>query len=197
MQLQKAGVRSPPAPSGDAQCTREDAEKQYRAAIAETGEIVTAMGTLIGETAINAMRQSSQRLTSNPPIWGGSVQVTCPGRDRIDASGRQGVKADYRDGAPVEIGVGLIRLGELAFVGINSEPYSEIVQHLKNRSPLAQTTVMGLTNGWGNFGYIYSNNASDHLTFQVIGSRLKPGCAEDKIIDAALKLIDQSTSSAR
>ena len=31
-------------------------------------------------------------------------------------------------------------------------------------------------------GYIYSNAASDHLTFEVIGSRLKPGCAEDKIV---------------
>jgi len=38
-------------------------------------------------------------------------------------------------------------------------------------------------------GYIYSNAASDHLTFEVIGSRLKPGCAEDSIIASSVSQI--------
>jgi hypothetical protein len=43
-----------------------------------------------------------------------------------------------------------------------------------------------------NSGYIYSNAASSYLTFQVISSRLKPYCAEDKIISSALELMAQS-----
>jgi hypothetical protein len=190
--LQSAGSGATPSKDPVVPFTIEDARNQYRSAIAETGEIVIAMGAVIGETAIDAMRQSSQRLSGSPSLWSGSIQVTCPGRDRVDTSGRQGVRPNYRDGDPVEINVGLLRIGDVALVGVDSELYSEIVQHLKSRSPLSATMVMGLTNGWGKFGYIYSNNASDHLTFQVIGSRLKPGCAEDKIIDAALQLIAQS-----
>ena len=43
-----------------------------------------------------------------------------------------------------------------------------------------------------NSGYIYSDEAFSHLTFQVIGSRLKPGCAEGKIVSTALDLIRRS-----
>jgi neutral ceramidase len=45
-----------------------------------------------------------------------------------------------------------------------------------------------LANGAANSGYIYSNAANDRLTFQVISSRLRPGCAEDGILKAALDL---------
>ena len=41
-------------------------------------------------------------------------------------------------------------------------------------------------------GYIYSDAAYSHLTFQVIGSRLKPGCAEDKIVSTAIALMHRS-----
>ena len=50
-----------------------------------------------------------------------------------------------------------------------------------------------LANGGGNSGYIYPDDAYHHLTFQVIGSRLKPGCAEDGIIDAALNLMAEAS----
>jgi len=41
-------------------------------------------------------------------------------------------------------------------------------------------------------GYIYSDAAYSHLTFQVIGSRLKPGCAEEKIVSTAVALMRRS-----
>ena len=41
-------------------------------------------------------------------------------------------------------------------------------------------------------GYIYSDAAYSHLTFQVIGSRLQPGCAEGKIVSTVLDLMRQS-----
>jgi neutral ceramidase len=49
-----------------------------------------------------------------------------------------------------------------------------------------------LANGRANSGYIYSNEAATHLTFQVIGSRLKPGCAEDAIVHAAVDLMHEA-----
>jgi neutral ceramidase len=49
--------------------------------------------------------------------------------------------------------------------------------------------MVTLANGSAGAGYIYADRAYSHLTFQVIGSRLKPGCAEGKIIATALKLM--------
>jgi hypothetical protein len=52
--------------------------------------------------------------------------------------------------------------------------------------------VVTLANGMANSGYIYSDEAYSHLTFQVIGSRLKPGCAEGRIVSTALDLMHRS-----
>jgi hypothetical protein len=41
-------------------------------------------------------------------------------------------------------------------------------------------------------GYIYSDKASYHQTFQVIGSRLKPGYAEKGIVSTALDLMKKA-----
>ena len=59
-----------------------------------------------------------------------------------------------------------------------------------SRSALSSNTIMvTLANGSAGSGYIYADRAYSHLTFQVIGSRLKPGCADGKIVATAIKLM--------
>ena len=53
---------------------------------------------------------------------------------------------------------------------------------LKAEAPATKTIMVTLANGSANAGYIYSDNTYSHLSFQVIGSQLKPGCAEGKIV---------------
>ena len=60
---------------------------------------------------------------------------------------------------------------------------------LKAEAPASKTIVVTLANGSADSGYIYSDEAYSHLTFQVIGSRLKPGCAEGKIVSTAVDLL--------
>ena len=60
---------------------------------------------------------------------------------------------------------------------------------LKAEAPASKTLVVTLANGSAGSGYIYSDDAYSHLTFQVIGSRLKPGCAEGKIVSTAVALM--------
>jgi hypothetical protein len=67
--------------------------------------------------------------------------------------------------------------------------YSEIGMRLTAEAPANNTVVVTLANGSANAGYIYADKAYSHLTFQVIGSRLKPGCAEGKIVATAIKLM--------
>jgi hypothetical protein len=88
--------------------------------------------------------------------------------------------------------VGLLRIGDIHLVTVNGEVYTNIARKLKDTAPANKTLMVTLANGRANSGYIYSDDAYHHLTFQVIGSRLKPGCAEEKIISTAIDLMHQS-----
>jgi hypothetical protein len=92
----------------------------------------------------------------------------------------------------VNLKVSLLRIGEIYLTGVNGEVYTNIGLKLKQYAPASKLMVSTLTNGGANSGYIYSDDAYSHLSFQVIGSRLKPGCAENKIVDAAITLMSKS-----
>lgn len=165
----------------------------YKAAIAHTGEWVIAQGTLIGVSAIDVMR-NFRGTRDDARLWAAQEKFTCPGRIRKDAANpaRENVFPGYDDGEDVNLKVGLLRLGDINFVSVNGEVYSEISQRLKDAAPAAKMMMVTLANGTANSGYIYSDDSYSHLTFQVIGSRLKPGCAENRIIDTALQLMQRS-----
>ena len=86
----------------------------------------------------------------------------------------------------------MLRIGDVHFVSVNGEVYSQIGTRLKSEAPASKTIVVTLANGSANSGYIYSDEAYSHLTFQVIGSRLKPGCAEAGIVSSAVDLMRRS-----
>jgi len=169
-----------------------DRRAAYLAAVAEVGEIVSATGALLGESAIGVMRYQIPSRARRAVIRGVSALIQCPGRDRQDQADpvRENALPPYADGAPVEIRVGMLRIGDIYVSTVNGEVYSEIALRLKREAPVAKLMMTSLANGWANSGYIYSNAASPYLTFQVIGSRLKPGCAEDRIVGESLSMID-------
>ena len=59
------------------------------------------MGTLIGESALDVMKNHMPDATGTAAIVGEERPLSCPGRDRLDESARQGVLPPYKDGAPV------------------------------------------------------------------------------------------------
>jgi neutral ceramidase len=164
----------------------------YRAAIADLEQLVTAEGAVIAETAINTMRFGMTDLSGSAEIAAAHEDLQCPGRDRLDAADpvRENAVPPYADGAPVHLKVGMVRIGRINLGWVNGEVYSGIAMRLKREAPVSDLLVTTLANGAANSGYIYSNEAGSHLTFQVISSRLKPGCAEDGIVGAGLRLIE-------
>jgi len=164
----------------------------YAAAIDDTGELVASEGALLGETAINTMRFGMTKLSDAVAIGAAQRQIQCPGRDRLDRDDpvRENALPPYADGASVTIKLGLLRLGDIYLGWVNGEVYSGIASRLKREAPVSDLLVTTLANGMANSGYIYSNEAASHLTFQVIGSRLKPSCAEDAIVATELELIE-------
>jgi len=164
----------------------------YKAAIDTDDRMVSAMGTIIGESALDVMKNRMPEAAASGAITAGERQIACPGRDRLDESARQGVLPPYKDGAPVTLKVGLLRIGDIDIVRVNGEVYNDIWRHLRDRMSNRKAMMTTLANGAAKSGYIYSDAANTRLTFQVISSRLKPGCAESGIIHAALEMATEA-----
>lgn len=201
-----AGTPAPPAPATNsgrgfnpaaAQAGRAPVPAaelaEHKESLARTSAVVVMMGTMIGESAIHAMRNQVTPVDT-ALIWGGQEVFSCPGRVRRDAANpaRENVFPGYDDGPDVNLKVGLLRIGDINFVSVNGEVYTNIGLRLKAEAPAAKTMMVTLANGAAGSGYIYSDDAYHHLTFQVIGSRLKPGCAEGKIVSTAIGLMHKS-----
>jgi len=150
-------------------------------------QMILTMGQMLGEEVMHVMR-TTDHTVSNAAISSNQTTVTCPGRQRTDQGVRAGVAGTYVDAAPVPIRLSLLKLGDIALAGVNAEVYATIGIRLKRESPTA-TMMVTLTNGSAPSGYIPNDAAYSQYTFEVLSSRLKPGCAESAIVNGELDMI--------
>ncbi|MBV9441649.1 MAG: neutral/alkaline non-lysosomal ceramidase N-terminal domain-containing protein [Acidobacteriaceae bacterium] len=150
-------------------------------------QVIQSEGVLLGEEVIRIMSDTT-RLNADAAIAAEQKVVTCPGRRRLD-NAREGSPGKYEDGDPVNIRLGILRIGDIALASVDAEIYSTIGMRFKKESPLADTMIVTLTNGRANSGYIPNDSAFGAYTFQVLGSRLKPGYAETAIVNGWLDLM--------
>jgi hypothetical protein len=148
-----------------------------------------AQGTILGEEVIRVMTDTT-RLSGAVRIWGAQKMLSCPGRVRTD-SGREGMMGSYKDGDPVKLRIGVLGIGDVALTSANAEIYSLISQRTRQQSPMSNTLMVTLANGRAGSGYVPDDASYSHNTFQVLGSRYKPGCAEAGIADGLTELIGQ------
>ncbi len=167
------------------------ARLQTDAAYARQAQMINSVGQIMGEEVIRVL-QLIKRSDDEINIYGSQKTVTCPGRTRTDTDNRQGSPGSYVEGDPVNIKLSLLRIGNIAFCGVNAEIYNIIAQKLKDKSPLTNTVVATITNGASNSGYIPSDDAFQRYTFQVLSSRLEPNCAETSIINGLVEMIDEA-----
>jgi len=150
-------------------------------------QVMESEGVLLGEEAIRVMT-NTKRMDPAPVISAGQTTATCPGRKRLD-NAREGTPGSYEDGDPVHIRLGALRIGNIALTTANAEIYTAIGLKLKAASPVADTLFVTLANGMANSGYVPNDASFGAYSFQVLGSRLKPGCAEDAIVNGLLDVI--------
>ena len=153
-------------------------------------QMILSMGQFLGEEVMHVMR-GMERMETSVQIDGQQKTIQCPGRDRTD-TGRAGFPGTYKDGAPVNIRLGLLKVGDIAIGMVNAEVFNLIAQRLKKESPYARTMMATLTNGSANSGYIPNDAAYAMYTFEVVSSRLQPGCAESAIVNGILDLMSES-----
>ena len=140
-----------------------------------------AQGQVLGEEVIRVMSHM-ERLDGDVDMGAKQVLLTCPGRARVDSGGRGG-PGTYADGPDVDILLGFLGINEIAVTTVNAEVYNVIAQQVKAESPLSKTMVVTLANGRAPSGYIVTDDAYGRETFQALGSRLKPGCAQTGIVN--------------
>jgi hypothetical protein len=150
-------------------------------------QMIQSMGQFLGEEVLHVMR-GMDRMRADVRIAGRRKTVSCPGRERTN-EGRAGFPGEYREAAPVEIRLGLLALGDIMIGAVNAEVFNPIAQRLKRESPYARTMLATLTNGMAPSGYIPHDAAFGTYTFEVLSSRLQPGCAESAIVDGLLDLM--------
>jgi hypothetical protein len=150
-------------------------------------QMILSMGQFLGEEVLHVMREMD-RMDANVRLEGHTTTISCPGRERTN-SGRAGFPGEYQDAGPVEIRLGLLKLGEIMIGAVNAEVFNPIAQRLKRESPYARTMLATLTNGSAPSGYIPNDAAFGQYTFEVLSSRLQPGCAESAIVNGILDLM--------
>jgi neutral ceramidase len=151
---------------------------------------IESEGQLLGEEVIRVMTRSRKTATAEVALWGAQKTLTCPGRQRTN-TGREGAPGAYQDGDPVNFRLGLLGIGGTALTTVNAEVYSLIGQRMKKQSPMTNTVMVTLANGRANSGYVPNDTAFGAYSFQVLGSRLKPGCAEQGIAGTLADLVAQ------
>jgi hypothetical protein len=153
-------------------------------------QMVLSMGQFLGEEVLHVMRGIARTETA-VPIVGGVSTIRCAGRERTN-QGRAGFEGTYKEGNPVEIRLGVLRVGEVMIGAVNAEVFTAIAQRLKRESPHKATMMATLTNGSARSGYIPDDASYGKQTFEVLSSRLQPGCAESSIVNGLLDLMQQS-----
>jgi hypothetical protein len=153
-------------------------------------QMVLSMGQFLGEEVLHVMR-GIERTDSNVQIYANQKTISCPGRERIN-SGRAGFPGTDKEAGPVEIRLGLLKVNDIAIGAVNAEVFNPIAQRLKQESPSSRTMMVTLTNGAARSGYIPNDAAFGMYTFEVLSSRLQPGCAETSIVNGILDLIASS-----
>jgi len=146
--------------------------------------LVNALGRVLGEEAVRVA--GSIKTAPEATIWGAQQVATCPGR-RVEPGPTP--RADYKftDADPVPIRLGLLIIDRVALAGVSGEVFTLIAQRLKRESPFSHTVMLTHTNG--SSGYIPNDAAFDPVSYEVTASRLKPGCAEDAIVNGLLDLM--------
>jgi hypothetical protein len=124
--------------------------------------------------------------TAEAHIESASGTVTCPGQQlQIDKAG----KLESQERPPVVIPLSMIRINDIALVGIGGDLSSAIGRSIKNNSPVKNTIVNTMLAG--SVGYVFSDASYKHPGHGLLLSPLKSGCAEKAITKGLVALLNK------
>lgn len=149
--------------------------------------LVDAFGKVLGEEVVRVA--GAIKTAPEARLWGAQQVATCPGR-RVEPGPTPRLDYKFTDAAPVQIRLSLLMLDDIALAGVSGEVFTLIGQRLKRESPWNHTVV--ITHANGSSGYIPNDAAFDQVSYEITASHLKPGCAENAIVNGFLDLMHGS-----
>jgi hypothetical protein len=139
---------------------------------------VAALGRLLGEEIVRVAEEVGT--FSRARIRGVQRVVTCPGKRTVQSPG-PGRAFEIEDADPVPIRLSLLVLNDIAIAGVSGEVLTNIGLRLKRESSFNRTIVVTHCNG--SSGYLPDDAAYDQVSYEIIATRVKRGCAERAIAD--------------
>ena len=145
---------------------------------------VAALGRILGEEVI----QVADSIKTSPRARVRAMQsvVTCPGKRTVQAPG-PGREYKWEDADPVSIRLSLLVINDIAITGVSGEVLTNIGLRLKKESPFTRTIMVTHCNG--SSGYLPDDAAYEQVSYEITTTRVKPGCAENAIIDGFLRML--------
>jgi neutral/alkaline ceramidase-like enzyme len=150
--------------------------------------MVDSLGKILGEEAARVAEQI--HTTERARIWGRQQVISCPGR-KVEPGPLPRKDYQWLDAEPVSIRLGLLTINDIAVAGVSGEVLTMIEAHLKKESPVKNTVMV--THANGSSGYIPDDAAFAQVSYEITTSHLKPGCAENGIVNGFLNLLKQRT----
>ena len=148
--------------------------------------MVESLGKILGEEAVRVA--GAIHTTNQVRIWGQQQVIRCPGRS-VEPGPLPRKEYRWRDADPVSIRLSLLMMNDIVLAGVSGEVLTMIHEHLKRESPFRRTLMV--THANGSSGYIPDDAAFDQVSYEITTSRLKPGCAENAIVNSFLQLMEQ------
>jgi hypothetical protein len=160
--------------------------------------ILDVLSRRLGEEVVRVAK-NIQNTTDKVVLWGANTSVTCPGRQPAAAgdtsvpvgtsptAGRRNIR--MVDGDPVTIPLSLLMINDIALANVGGEVFNEISQKLKRESYFDRTAMVTLSPG--SLGYIPSEKSYLLPSAMAVNNRIKPGCAEQAIVESFLGLEKQ------
>jgi len=168
---------------------------------AKTAEaIMDAMGVILGEETLAQMGEI-EGSTTGLEILGVSDSLTCPGKkttprnlrnhcaytEESDLPPCEHTDAPFMD---VTLNMGVLRLGDVAYVWADANVVPTLWQKLKRASPLRNMLFVG--SNFGQFRFVVDDAAYALNTYPATDTRAAVGCAEQGFIRGTVKLIDDA-----
>jgi hypothetical protein len=145
---------------------------------------VAALGRLLGEEVIRVA--DGIRTSPRARIRGIQRVVTCPGKRTVQPPGPNR-EFKIEDADPVSIRLSLLVMNDIAIAGVSGEVLTNIGLRLKTESPFNRTVMV--THANGSSGYIPDDAAYDQVSYEIVTTRLKRGCAEDAIVNGFVEMM--------
>ena len=145
---------------------------------------VAALGRILGEEVVRVA--GTIKTSSQARLRGMQTTVTCPGKRTVQAPG-PGKEYKFEDADPVTIRLSLLVIGDIAITGVSGEVLTNIGLRLKRESPFNRTIMITHCNG--SSGYLADDAAYEQVSYEIMTTRAKPGCAEDAIVQGLLQMM--------